>query len=143
MLASAYPWFKVFHLISLICWFAGLFYLPRLFVYHALAKDQATQDHLKIMETKLYRFVTPFAFLTLIFGLLLAAPQWQHLMSAGWFHAKILLVLCLYAYHYYCGQLLKQLKINQIRSDRYYRIFNEIPVLFLFAIIILVVIKPF
>ena len=143
MLASIYPWLKVGHLICIISWFAGLFYLPRLFVYHALASDSATQNHLKIMERKLYRFVTPFALLTLIFGILLGLPQWQHLFGSTWFQAKLLILVLLYSHHIYCGKLLNELKNDVIRSDRYYRVFNEIPVLFLFAIIILVVIKPF
>jgi protoporphyrinogen IX oxidase len=135
-------WLKAFHLIAVICWFAGIFYLPRLFVYHALATEQTTRDHLKIMERKLYRFITPFMLLTLVFGVAMIVQNTAYL-HAGWIHAKLLLVLLLLAYHAYCGVLLKQLARDQMRSHVFYRWFNELPVLLLFAIVILAVVKPF
>lgn len=138
-------WLKALHIIFVICWFAGLFYLPRLFVHHALSSDTATQQRLSIMETKLYRFTTPLMLLAVGFGLALAAMNWPYyLKQAHWFHIKFLLVLALIGYHFYCGHLAKVFAQgrNQ-RSDKFYRIFNELPVLVLFAIVILVVVKPF
>lgn len=136
-------WLKAFHIIAVVCWFAGIFYLPRLFVYHALATDQATRDHLKTMERKLYRFVTPFAVLTIALGLamVLLNPAYAH---AGWLQAKVLLVLPLAVYHWHCGRLVRRFAVDRIDHGHvYYRWFNELPVLLLFAIVILAVVKPF
>ena len=137
-------WVKAFHLIFMVCWFAGIFYLPRLFVYHAMAKDQATRDHLAIMERKLYRFTTPFAVLTIGFGLWLANYNWSYYLQSHWFYGKLALVLLLVGYHWQCGRYVKQLQHNNsTHSHVFYRWFNELPVLVLFAVIILVVVKPF
>ncbi len=136
-------WLKALHLIAVICWFAGIFYLPRLFVYHALATEQATRDHLKIMERKLYRFVTPFMLLTLVFGVAMIMMNPEYYLHAGWLHAKLALVLLLFGYHGYCGMLVKKLARDELRSHVFYRWFNELPVLLLFAIVILAVVKPF
>lgn len=137
-------WLKALHIIFVICWFAGLFYLPRLFVHHALSSDVATQQRLSIMENKLYRFTTPLMFLAVGFGLALVAMHGAFYLKQAWLHAKLLLVLALIGYHFYCGHLVKVFAQgrNQ-RSDKFYRIFNELPVLVLFAIVILVVVKPF
>lgn len=137
-------WFKALHIIFVICWFAGIFYLPRLFVHHAMSDDLATRQRLGIMERKLYRFTTPFAVLTVLFGVAMAYMHWGYYKTAIWFHIKLTLVLILLAYHFYCGHIVRQFaeQKNQ-RSHVFYRVFNEIPVLFLFAIVILVVIKPF
>lgn len=137
-------WLKAFHIIFVVCWFAGIFYLPRLFVYHALATEQATREHLKIMERKLYRFTTPFMILTLVFGALLIVQNPGYYLSAGWLHAKLTLVAALIAYHFYCGALVKRFARDDIRhSHVYYRWFNEGPAILLFAIVILAVVKPF
>ena len=139
-----YLWIKAFHIIFVICWFAGIFYLPRLFVHHAMSTDTATQERLSIMEGKLYRFVTPFAFLSLGFGLWMVALNPGFYLKAGWFHAKLTLIVLLFAYHFYCGKLVKQFAAgHNTRSHVFYRIFNELPVLALFAIVILAVVKPF
>jgi putative membrane protein len=139
-----FEWIKALHIIAVICWFAGIFYLPRLFVYHAMAQDQATREHLKIMERKLYRFVTPFMILTLVFGVWLTVLNAQYYLHSGWYHAKVTLVIPLFAYHGLCGRIVKQMARDEnIKSDRFYRIFNELPVLLLFAIVILVVVRPF
>jgi protoporphyrinogen IX oxidase len=136
-------WLKAFHVISIVCWFAGLFYLPRLFVYHALATDQATRDHLKIMERKLYRFTSPFALFALVFGVAMVLQNPDYYLHARWLHIKLLLVFFLYGYHGHCGKLLKQFARDDIRhSHVYYRWFNEAPALLLFAIVILAVVKP-
>lgn len=136
-------WLKAFHIIAVICWFAGIFYLPRLFVYHALATEQTTRDHLKTMERKLYRFVTPFMLFTLVFGIAMILNNPGYYLHAGWLHAKLALVLLLFGYHGYCGVLVKRLARDEMRSHTFYRWFNEAPVLLLFAIVILAVVKPF
>ncbi|HEY9033098.1 MAG TPA: protoporphyrinogen oxidase HemJ [Pseudomonadales bacterium] len=139
-----YLWLKALHIIFVICWFAGLFYLPRLFVHHAMSNDAATHERLCIMERKLYRFVTPFAFLSLLFGLWMAWLNLDYFKTAGWFHVKLTLIIALFAYHFYCGHLLRQFACQRnIRSHVFYRVFNELPVLALFAIVILAVVKPF
>lgn len=138
-------WFKAFHLFFMVAWFAGIFYLPRLFVYHAENQHQVTSDTFKVMERRLLYFVTPFALFTLVFGVLLI---YQYGLSwfkaAHWLHAKLLLVSFLYFYHGYCFKLLADFKYDRNqKSSRFYRFFNEIPVLILLAIIILAVVKPF
>lgn len=136
-------WVKAFHIIFVICWFAGIFYLPRLFVYHAMAKDQATRDHLKIMERKLYVFMTPFAVLSIVLGAWLALDNWQWYQHAEWFYAKLALVILVVIYHLVCGQFVKQLAEDNMRSHVFYRWFNEVPILAMIPIVILVVVKPF
>ena len=137
-------WIKAFHIIAMVCWFAGIFYLPRLFVYHAMAQEQATRDHLKIMERKLYRFISPFALITVVLGLVLLAQNWAYYLSQLWMQIKLVLVLGLIAYHLYCGVLVKRFESDsRIRSHVFYRWFNEAPVLVLFGAIILVIVRPF
>jgi putative membrane protein len=134
-------WVKAFHIIFVVSWFAGLFYLPRLFVNHAMATEAAEIARLKLMERKLYRFMTPLGVLALVFG------TWLWLgygFSGGWLHAKLTLVLVLIAYHLYCGRLVTAFAADRNeRSHVFYRWFNELPVLLLTAIVILVVVKPF
>lgn len=134
-------WVKALHIVFVTSWFAGLFYLPRLYVNHAMETNPQAIERLTLMEHKLYRFMTPLAVLALGFGL------WLWLgygISGGWMHAKLTLVIGLIAYHLYCGHLLKQFKAgNNTRSHVWYRWFNEVPVLVLFAVVILVVVKPF
>lgn len=134
-------WIKALHIVFVTSWFAGLFYLPRLFVNHAMVSDAATLARLELMEHKLYRFMLPLAVLALVFGL------WLWLVygiSGGWLHAKLALVIGLIIYHIYCGKIMRDFKmgVNQ-HSHIWYRWFNEIPVLVLFAVVILVVVKPF
>jgi putative membrane protein len=138
-------WYKALHLIFMVAWFAGIFYLPRLFVYHAQTKSAEVSAQLKVMERRLLLFVTPFAVLTLVFGVLLifsyGAAWWQ---ASGWMQVKLVLVILLYGYHGYCFKLLADFKHDRNRrSHMFYRIFNEVPVLALFAIIILAILKPF
>jgi protoporphyrinogen IX oxidase len=135
-------WIKALHISFMVTWFGGLFYLPRLFVYHAMSSDATSIERFKIMERKLYfGIMTPGAILTIIFGL------WLWLgygITGGWMHAKLFLVLILVIYHFYCGKLLKDFKLDRNRNSHvFYRWFNEFPVLLLFAVIILVVVKPF
>ncbi len=134
-------WVKAFHIIFVISWFAGLFYLPRLFVNHAMITDKATLERLELMEFKLYKFMLPLAVLALIFGLWLWL--WYGI-AGGWLHAKLALVLGLILYHLYCGKLMRDFKVGKnMHSHVWYRWFNEVPVLVLFAVVILVVVKPF
>ena len=135
-------WIKSLHIIFMVTWFAGLFYLPRLFVYHAMTEDEAGKTRFKLMERKLFfGIMTPGAVLTIAFGLWL----WRgYGFSGGWLHAKITLVAVLVLYHFYCGKLLIDFKHDRNRhSHRYDRWLNELPVLILVAIVILVVVKPF
>lgn len=134
-------WIKAFHIIFIVSWFAGLFYLPRLFVNHAMDVDTATAERLTLMERKLYRFMTPLAVLALALG------TWLWLgygFSGGWLYAKLALVVILIIYHLYCGKLVEDFaQQRNRRSHVFYRWFNELPVLILSASVILVVVKPF
>jgi len=134
-------WIKSLHIIFMVTWFAGLFYLPRLFVYHAMSDDLPSIERFKIMERKLYYgIMAPGAVLTIIFGM------WLWLgygISGSWLHAKLTLVAILVAYHFYCGKLLTDFKLDRNRHGHiYYRWFNEVPVIILIAVVILVVVKP-
>lgn len=138
-------WIKSLHIISMTCWFAGIFYLPRLFVYHATTTDNISIERFKTMERRLYfGIMVPSMVATLVFGAWLTLLNWSYYQSAGWFHAKLALVFLLIGYHHVCGAYMKKfIRGDNTKSDRYYRIFNEIPVLFLVGIVILVVVKPF
>lgn len=134
-------WIKALHIIFMVTWFAGLFYLPRLFVYHAMSDDRPSIERFKVMERKLfYGIMTPGAVLTIVFGVWL----WlSYGFSGSWLHAKLALVAVLVAYHLYCGKLLADFKHDRNQhSHVYYRWFNEIPVVILIAVVILVVVKP-
>lgn len=138
-------WVKAFHVIAMVCWFAGLFYLPRLFVYHAACTDQPGRERFKIMERKLYRGITtPSMVATVFLGIWLIGYNPGYYLSQGWMHAKLTLVLALVAYHFYCGHLVRIFRddLNQ-RSHVFFRWFNELPVLVLIAVVILVIVKPF
>lgn len=134
-------WIKAIHISFMVSWFAGLFYLPRLYVNHAMATEPSEIERLKLMEGKLFRFMTPLGILALAFGL------WLWLgygFGGGWLHAKLTLVVVLVAYHIYCGKLLRDFQADRNRrSHVFYRWYNELPVLLLFAIVILTVVKPF
>ncbi len=139
-------WIKAFHIIFVVCWFAGLFYLPRLFVYHAeCAKtDSVGNKRFKVMERRLYYGITyPSAILTTIFGIWLMSYSFSAYMQAGWMHAKLGLVALLWIYHLLCGHYRKQFaRDNNQHSQRFYRLFNEIPAVILLIVVILVVVKP-
>lgn len=138
-------WLKAFHIVAVVTWFAALFYLPRLFVYHAMSEDQISKDRFKIMERKLYRgIMTPSMIVVIALGIWMITLNAEHYLSAGWMHAKLALVTFLVGYHFMCGALLKNFAqdIND-KSHVFYRWFNEVPVLFLIAIVILVVVRPF
>ena len=134
-------WIKAFHIIFVTSWFAGLFYLPRLFVNHAMVTDIATLERLSLMEKKLYRFMLPLAILALFFGVWLVMVSG---MTGGWLHAKLLLVALLIIYHGFCGKIMRDFSSQRNkRSHVWFRWFNEIPVILLTAIVILVTVKPF
>lgn len=135
-------WVKAWHIIFMVTWFAGMFYLPRLFVYHAMSDDKISNDRFKIMERKLYYgIMTPGGILTIAFGL------WLWLgygISGQWLYTKIAFVTALVFYHIYCGKLLLDFKHDRNQhSHIFYRWFNEAPVIALIAIITLVEVKPF
>jgi putative membrane protein len=136
-------WLKAFHIIFVVTWFAGLFYLPRVYVYHALTTDAVGKERFKTMERKLFVMMTIGATLTIVFGVatLMMVPAF---LSMGWLHAKLTLVVLLLGYHAWCYRLLVAFRNDANRhSDRWLRLFNEVPTLFLIAIVLLVVVKPF
>ena len=140
-----YLWLKAFHIISVITWFAGIFYLPRLFVYHAACEDEISSERFKIMERKLYRLImTPSMVITLTLGFGMLAMAWQGLSVQSWIWIKIALVGLLVAYHLHCSWIINAFETNtQYRSEKYFRIYNELPVLILIPVILLVVLQPF
>jgi len=140
------PWVKSFHVVFMVTWFAGLFYLPRLFVYHAMTEDEPGKARFKLMERKLYLgIMTPSAVLTVGLGIwMLIDYGWAAYSHSGWLHAKLVLVALLITYHVYCGRLVADFRQDRNRySHVFYRWFNEIPVLILVAVVILVIVKPF
>ena len=135
-------WVKTLHIVFMVTWFAGLFYLPRLFVYHAMSDDRISVERFKVMERKLYwGIMTPGALLTLVFG------SWLWLgwgFTGGWLHAKLVLVAVLVAYHVWCGKLMLDFRRDRnVRGHVWFRWFNEFPVLVLIGSVALVVLKPF
>ena len=136
-------WVKSLHLIFMVTWFAGLFYLPRLFVYHAQAEDRISTERFKLMERKLFwGIMTPGAVLTIVFGVWLWLGWFAP--ASGWLHAKIALVAVLAGYHLWCWRLLRDFAAERNRhSHVWFRWFNEFPTLVLFATVLLVVFKPF
>lgn len=133
--------FKSLHIIFVVSWFAGLFYLPRLFVNHAMVEDAATREHLAKMEYKLYRFMTPIGILAVGLGLWL----WHgYGFDGGWVHLKTTLVTGLILYHLYCGKLMRDFAAGRnTRSHVWFRVFNEVPVVVLAVVVFLTIFKPF
>lgn len=138
-------WVKAFHIIFMVTWFAGLFYLPRLFVYHAEVSDPVGDERFKVMERKLYGIMTIGAVMTVLFGVwLLVGFAWQAYKTSLWLYLKLALVAVLIVYHLYCGRLVRDFREGRNRhSHVWYRWFNEVPAVLLIAIVILVVVKPF
>ena len=138
-------WLKAFHIIAVVTWFAAIFYLPRLFVYHADATDEISRERFKIMERKLYRgIMTPSMVVVIALGLWMLFMNAGFYFSQGWMHAKLTLVALLVVYHFYCGHLLNVFKEDRnTRSHVFYRWFNEVPVFILLGVVILVVVRPF
>lgn len=137
---------KALHIVFMVTWFAGLFYLPRLFVYHAMADDEISKERFKIMERKLYfGIMAPGALLTIIFGVwLLIDYAWSAYAGSGWLTIKLILLTILIVYHLHCGKLLLDFKHDRNQhSHVYYRWYNEFPVILLVSVVILAVAKPF
>jgi putative membrane protein len=135
---------KAFHLICMVAWFAGLFYLPRLFVYHSQTNDRVSINRFKIMERRLYYGITwPAGIATTLLGCWLLGLNLSYYLHAGWMHGKLTLVIGLWIYHWCSGAFVKQFaRDTNTHSTQFFRIFNEIPTVFLIAIILLVVVKP-
>jgi putative membrane protein len=138
-----YLWLKTIHIVAMTAWFSGLFYLPRLFVYHAMSVDEISVERFKIMERKLYYGITwPSAIITSIFGVWMLTVS-TGLLQQPWLHIKLTLVLLLWCYHLLCGFYLKQFANNNNNNTHiFFRWFNEVPVIFLVAIVWLVIFKP-
>jgi protoporphyrinogen IX oxidase len=139
-------WLKAFHIIFVVTWFAGLFYLPRLFVYHAVTSDAPSLRRFEVMERRLFGIMTLGATLAVVFGvaMVVAAPAY---LLMGWLHVKLALVALLVVYHIWCGKLIATLREDHrhgrsSHSQRWYRVFNEIPSVLLIAIVLLAVVKP-
>jgi putative membrane protein len=136
-------WLKAFHVMAMVTWFAGLFYLPRLYVYHADARDPPGVERFRIMERRLFAIMTVGAAATLVFGIamLVVFPPY---LSMGWLQMKLALVALLIAYHGYCYKLMRDFaQERNVHTARWYRLFNELPSLFLIGIVALAVVKPF
>jgi len=139
-------WIKAFHIIFMVTWFAGLFYLPRLFVYHSMAgNDPRGITRFVIMERKLFwGIMTPGAIVTVVLGLWMLVANGSGYRHAGWMHTKLFLILLLIGYHVWCGKLLIDFRNGENRhSHVWYRWFNEVPVVFLIGIVVLAVVRPF
>jgi putative membrane protein len=141
-----YEWYNVIkglHIIFFTSWFAGLFYLPRIYVNLAMVKEESTYNHLLVMARKLYRFITPFMWITVGLGFWMLYMN-KGLMSMGWMHVKLTLIALLIAYHFICGNYLRKFSENRSAHGHvFYRFFNEFPVIILFAVVLLAVTKSF
>jgi putative membrane protein len=136
-------WLKAFHVIFVVTWFAGLFYLPRLYVYHADAKDRVSIERFEIMERRLFAIMTIGAAASLLCGaaMLAAAPAY---LAMGWLRVKLSLVILLIVYHVFCYKLMRDFALHRnVRGGKWFRVFNEVPSLLLIAIVLLAVLKPF
>lgn len=139
-----YLWVKAFHIIFLVTWFAGLFYLPRLYVYHAMSEHKASFELFKVMERRLFVMMTIGGVLTAFFGIWLIMLNSSVFSSGGWFHAKLLFLALLIGYHVWCYKIMLTFRNDQnTRTHKWYRMFNEGPSFLLIVIVILVVTKPF
>ena len=143
---SLYPWVKALHIVFVSSWFAGLFYLPRIFVNLAQvpSDSHAERERLLLMARKLYRFASLLMVVALVLGIALAAMNPGLFRTGGWLHVKLLLVVVAIGYHHMCRSLLRSFeKLENRRRERWFRVFNEMSVLLFAAIVILVVVKPF
>ena len=141
-MAAYYLWLKGLHIVFMVTWFAGLFYLPRLFIYHATATDPASRERFSSMEIRLFVIMTIGAALTAVFGFWMLAIN-PALLEMGWFHAKLTLLAGLVIYHYRCYRWIAALRTDTaVQITKWLRWFNEIPTIFLLAIILLAVVKP-
>ena len=138
-------WLKALHLIGVVCWFAGIFYLPRLFVYHTMAQDSVSIERFKLMERRLFRgIMTPSAVVAVTFGLWMMTLNWSYYLSTLWFPLKLALVSILIAYHVYCGFIIRRFQRDENSQGHvFYRWFNEFPIIVLVCVVILAVVRPF
>ena len=138
-------WVKAFHVIFMVTWFAGLFYLPRLFVYHADVEDEISNERFKVVEKKLFAIMTLGAIITVVLGIwMLYVYAFAAYGNSFWLYLKLILVAGLIYYHYKCYQMLVDFRFNANVRDRvFYKFFNEIPLLFLIGIVLLVIVRPF
>lgn len=137
-------WLKALHIIFVVCWFAGLFYLPRIFVNYAASEHPEVRAQLAVMARRLYRFITPFMVILIGLGIALMATNLDYYLQAKWLWVKLAGVTVLVIYHFQCGRYVRAINDNTDRTGHvFYRFFNEVPVLFLFAIVILAVVRPF
>ena len=137
-------WVKAFHIIFIVCWFSGLFYLPRLFVYHSMSKDQISKDRFVIMERKLFwGIMTPSAIAAIVFGAWLLVANWSYFMAWWWMRVKLGLAILLVAHHFYCWWYMVKLREDSsFKTHVFFRIFNEMPVFILIGAVVLIVVKP-
>jgi putative membrane protein len=144
-MTTGYLWLKAIHIVGVVCWFAGLFYLPRLFVYHSMTDDESGRARFSVMEEKLYRVIMrPAMLVAIVFGTWMLIVAWDSFASSGWLWVKLVAVVLLLGYHHYCGRLLRAFADGgNPHSERFLRMFNEAPVLILLLIVVLVVVKPF
>ncbi len=143
--STGYLWIKAAHVIAMVCWFAGLFYLPRLFIYHRAATDTPSRERFAVMESRLYRIImNPAMIATLAFGIWALVETWQLYGTAAWLWTKVALVVLLVGYHHYCIRIMRTLAAgDEAPGDRFLRLFNEIPTAVLIIVIVLAVVKPF
>ena len=139
-----YLWLKAFHVIAMVTWFAGLFYLPRLFIYHAMDENKNSFELFKLQEKRLFGIMTIGAMLTILFAFALVGMNAVYLAQSGWFHAKMVFVIGLIGYHYWCYRIMITFRKGEnTRSHTWYRWFNEVPAIPLIVIVVLVIVKPF
>lgn len=145
MSGTFYLWLKAFHVISVVTWFAGLFYLPRLFVYHVTATDAVSRERFEVMEDKLYRIIMrPSMIVTVTLGVWMLVLAWSAYATSAWLWLKLVGVVALLGYHHYCGRVIRAFAAGENpHTERFFRIFNEVPSLLLITMVILVVVKPF
>jgi putative membrane protein len=138
-------WIKAFHVVFVVTWFAGLFYLPRLFVYHAMTEDAVSLKRFELMERKLFwGIMTPSAVLTMLLGMWMLTHHLAQYMAARWMHVKLGTVVLIVLYHVWCGKLLVDFKHGRnAHSHGWYRWFNELPVAFLIIISVMTIVRPF
>jgi len=138
-------WIKAFHIVAVISWFAALFYLPRLFVYHSMSEDTISRERFKIMERKLLRGIAnPAMIATFLLGGWMSYLNWDYYSQANWYWCKLTLVILVTIYHHACVVYFKQLRDDKCtKSHRFFRVFNELPVFLLIGIVIMVVVRPF
>ncbi len=144
MESGTVEWVEALHIIAMVSWFAGLFYLPRIFVYHTMHKEGAVHEQFCVMEFKLFKYIMqPAMIVTVACGIALSVIEWEYVQAEPWYWVKVALVLPLLFYHFYSGHIVRVFAAGEnSRSHKFYRLYNEVPTLILIAIVIMVVVKP-